>query len=287
MSDVNGFLPIIDTWPEYFENPYEGLGTTYERVLLHAIFEKIDRAYNIQSVLETPSFGMTGISGINSLWWGKHQKEIYLVDDNEARLDKIKKVWASLGFPFIPVLNNINQVPLEDDSVDLTWNFASLWFLQDLDYFAEQVKRVTRKVILISVPNHLGMGFLIRRGAARQLSQLNLQYCKPRVVRKAFEGQGWVLWDKGIFDVPPWPDIPMKKEDLFKRLGIEFLLKYLPQADDNSNGETPESILDYFSGKNPNLDKEILKYGIIEKAPRPFSTFWGHHRYFIFVKEGA
>jgi hypothetical protein len=57
--------PIDNNWKQYFEDFDEGLGTTYERFILHRYFEKIQSTCSIESVLEVPSFGMTGISGIN------------------------------------------------------------------------------------------------------------------------------------------------------------------------------------------------------------------------------
>ena len=285
MTDVNNFLPIIDTWESYFHDPYEGLGTTYERVLLHDIFAAVDRHCGIESVLETPSFGMTGISGINSLWWGKAGREVFLIDDDERRLDYVKAVWAKLGLPFTPVLSDINHIPFEPDSVDLVWNFASLWFLQDLEDFAAQARQVSRKAILISVPNNRGLGFLLRRRYAKTVPQINLDHCRPRRVKQAFAAEGWRLQDEGIFDVPPWPDIPMKKEDLLAKLKLDFLLELLPKKAEPEAGETAESILDFFSGKRSEMDREIMKYSFLERTPRPFKAVWGHHRYFTFVKD--
>ena len=62
-------LLINSIWKKYFNNRNEGLGTTYERFILHRYFESIKNRYSIQSVIEVPSFGMTGISDINSMWW--------------------------------------------------------------------------------------------------------------------------------------------------------------------------------------------------------------------------
>ena len=36
---ISTLLSILDTWPTYFENMDEGLGTTYERFILHRYFE--------------------------------------------------------------------------------------------------------------------------------------------------------------------------------------------------------------------------------------------------------
>jgi len=57
------------TWRDYFVEFYEGIGTTYERFVLHGIFEKIRNEFGVMTVLEGPAFGITGIPGINRMWW--------------------------------------------------------------------------------------------------------------------------------------------------------------------------------------------------------------------------
>ncbi len=61
-----------EDWKYYFETLHEGLGTTYERFVLHGYFNRIQDQYGVKTVLEAPVFGMTGISGINSVWWAVH-----------------------------------------------------------------------------------------------------------------------------------------------------------------------------------------------------------------------
>jgi hypothetical protein len=88
----------------------------------------------------------------------------------------------------------------------------------------------------------------------------------------------WRIVDRGFFDIPPWPDIAMKKEDLLKKVGLKRLLNKL-----NKQDESYLCILDYFSGKNKEMEKDILKYGFLENLPPIISRFWAHHQYFIFI----
>ena len=83
-------MSIIDTWEQYFSNNNEGLGTTYERFILHRYFEDISTSFAIKNILEVPSFGMTGISGINSMWWAKRGTDVTVVDRN-AKADRFDK----------------------------------------------------------------------------------------------------------------------------------------------------------------------------------------------------
>jgi len=280
----NNFLPILDTWPDYFINPDEGLGTTYERFILQHLFQEIDINFKIDSVLETPAFGMTGISGINSLWWSKAGKKVTLTDTEPDRLNRIQKVWIQLGLPVQTVLCSERELPFAAGSYDLVWNFASLWFLNDLDYFAVQVKNIAGKIIFICVPNARGLGFRLRKYFTRLPADLHLENIRPQRIRRVFDGQGWKLHKQGIFDVPPWPDIPMKKEDLMQKLHLGFLLKLVNRQDSSTPAGRQSNILDYFAGKNNNLEKEILRYSWFENFPKPFRLLWGHHLFFIFKK---
>ena len=37
------------------------------------------------------------------------------------------------------------------------------------------------------------------------------------------EELNWRIEETGYFDVPPWPDIAMKKEDLLRNLGLKWV----------------------------------------------------------------
>ncbi len=281
-AKTNTFLPILDTWETYFHHPDEGLGTTYERFILHRLFEKITANNSIDSVLEVPSFGMTGISGINSVWWAKAGKKVALLDWNLNRIRYIRKIWEELQIPLQLVYwKTETALPFKEDSFDLAWNFASLWFVEDLPNFAQELMRVSRKALLICVPNYTGLGYLIRKRYARLVKGLYLQNIHPRKIQASFSKNGWTLQESGIFDVPPWPDIAMKKEELFRKVGMGFLLKLFSRVAVSNDGETT-NVLSYYADRNRELEKEILKYAIFERPTGWWSKFWGHHRYFIF-----
>lgn len=285
-DNFNRFLPILDNWENYFSNPDEGLGTTYERFLLHKIFAGIDRKFTIRSVLEVPVFGMTGISGINSLWWAREGKNVTLIDDNSRRLELIKKVWQSLNMKAHTVHHeNFDELPVQTGSMDLVWNFAALWFIRDISTFSSQLKRISGKVILISVPNNRGIGYLVRKRYVQLPNGIYLNNLEPSTIKQHFSGNQWDLWDEGIFDIPPWPDIPMKKEDLLAQMRLGWILNLIKNHN-SSEQEDPKTILDYFSDRDAGMEKDILRFSFLENAPGVFQKIWGHHRYFIFVRSG-
>jgi len=283
-QNVSSFLSILNTWPSYFENWDEGLGTTYERFILHRYFEEIKKQNAVQTVLEAPSFGMTGLSGINSLWWAAQGIIPTVLDDDEQRIDQAQQVWKSIPLPVKFVHHALDeQLPFRNEQFDLSWNFASLWFVKDIRQFAAELMRVTRKVIFICVPNSNGIGYKLRYWMDKNRPD---DIYPQNIISKAFVpyfiGHNWKLQRKGYLDIPPWPDIAMKKEDMLRKAGLGFLVK--KKAGRQAQAKARTCIVDYFNGSRPQLANEIYKYGFLEKAPFPFKQIWAHHRYFIFSK---
>ncbi|MBT4332585.1 MAG: hypothetical protein HOD64_04840, partial [Candidatus Cloacimonetes bacterium] len=89
-------IPILKNWKRYFTNTDEGLGSSYERIILNNKLNQICKHFDISTVLEAPSFGFTGLSGINSVNLAKDGKQLTLLDNDESRITLIKKIWDDL-----------------------------------------------------------------------------------------------------------------------------------------------------------------------------------------------
>ncbi len=277
------FLPIINSWPEYFKTYDEGIGTTYERFILHKYFREIWDKYKIKNVIEVPSFGMTGISGINSMWWAKNGVETLIVDIDDTRTKLIKEVWQSTGLKadFLTT-NKYNSIPVSDSSFDLVWNFAALWFADNLHSFFRELDRISKKVIFICVPNNFGLGYKFRElTCSTNIPDFFPDNILPKRITSEAKSLNWTLEKKGYFDIPPWPDIPMKKEDMMRKIGLGFLVK---KRHDNGRPADIINILDFYSDARPDMEKEYYKLAFLESAPFPIKQLWGHHRYYIFSK---
>ena len=275
-------IDIITTWKKYFENHHEGLGTTYERFILHKYFCTMKDQYSIKRVIEVPSFGMTGVSGINSLWWAINKCHVTVIDNNQERIRYIRKLWDDRSFKGDIVYwpSEQERLPFDNNSFDLAWNFAALWFLKDLERFLIELTRITKRVIFLCVPNNSNPFFSLRKILSKNREILNLEYIRSSTIKNIMGQLNWMLIEQGYLDTPPWPDIAMNKEDLFGKLGIANILK-TGKGENNTNYI---SILDYFSGEKPEMEQQILKYDWLEDSPRFVQKFWAHHRYFIFEK---
>lgn len=272
-------IPIIESWQSYFEHMDEGLGSSYERIILNRKLNEIAETYGIKSVLETPCFGFTGISGINSISMAQNGMRVTILDHHRHRLEKIKRMWEMTDTEVEALFHeNYSQLPFEDDSFDMSWNFSALWFVKSLEDFLKELDRITKKVIFLCVPNRSGLGFISQRLLTKQQ---NKTYCydniKPKKIIPILKKLAWEQVESDYIDCPPWPDIGMSKEDFLKKFGLGSVV-----------GEKKDSfsILDFYSGKDPEFVNKMLAYSWFEqKAPGLVKLFWAHHRYYLFIKK--
>ncbi len=273
-------IPILRNWQHYFANPDEGLGSSYERIILNRKLAQICRTFDVSSVLEAPSFGFTGISGINSMNLAKEGKPVTIVDNNAERLQLIEKIWKKVELNLTSQhVENFSDLPFNDKTFDLSWNFSALWFVQELDSFLNELVRITRKVIFICVPNRTGIGYLSQKLSEKEdlKKELNEQFIFPEKFICLMRSRNWQLLDKGFIDCPPWPDIGMPKDDFLRKLGLGWLL-----PDQKQNNSI--SILNYYEGKDNKFPDKMLKHFWFEKnAPFLIKKFWAHHRFFVFI----
>ena len=271
-------VTISNCWEDYFQKPDEGLGTTYERFILHHYFSWLKDRYHIHAVLEAPSFGMTGVSGINSLWWASQGAKVTVVDQSSSRLEAIQNVWsgASLAAEFIYQSPTSALLPFGDGSFDLAWNFAALWHVKDGEKYLTELGRVAKRALFLCVPNKQNVCWMLRPHNAEEYE---LDHINSDWIISCVESRGWHLVKSGFFDVPPWPDIAMKKENMLKMVGLGRVAKSM-----ESRKAEGLCILDYFSGRSPTMEKEIMKYGFLERSPNWLKKWWAHHRFLLFEK---
>jgi hypothetical protein len=274
-------IPILHFWRNYFDNPDEGLGSSYERVIINNVLMEIITRFQVTSLLETPVFGFTGISGINSMQAAISGCKVRLLDDSRERAALISNLWDRCGLTCqMDVSEDFSKLEYNDKSFDLSWNFSAMWFVKDLELFLGELTRVTKKAILISVPNRYGLGYISQKMSGKEDLKrlLKEEHIIPERIIKTFSALGWKLLEQDYFDCPLWPDIGMPKAKFLSKFGLGFLL---PEKDAVAE---PLTILDYYTGKKPEFAEEMMKYSLLEQyAPKVFKRFWAHHFYLLFV----
>lgn len=276
-------LPIINSWQNYYPVAHEGLGSSYERIILNQLLLLLHEAGGFESALEAPCFGFTGISGINLVALAQRGCKVLLEDHDPLRAALIRKTWMQLDLPLQIRLNpGYTRLDYPDKSVDFGFNFSALWFVQDLPEFIAELCRVIRHSILISVPNRDGIGFKGQlKGYSRQeYPDLYPQHIDPKSIVWLMRKAGWHLVKQGYIDCPPWPDIGMSKEDfLYRKMGRDraYSDQQLKQH------KNPLSILPYYQGTDPGFASRMLRlYPFELLAPRFFKRIWAHHYYMLF-----
>lgn len=274
-------------WQHYMTDYNEGLGLVYERFVLNDFLLDLRRRYGVQSVLEAPLFGMAGVSGINSVALAQAGCRVTLVDDNAARLDGVQRIWRELALPVSLVqVRDWGRLPFADNTFDLTWQWAGLWYLADAQSLLQELARVSRQVVFVAMPNSWQLGYLVRkylldREFFAQIGQRE-GWTNMTVLRRLLHWEGVQIVEEGVLDVPPWPDTVMPASEVLAKLGIRSA-----RLQDQFTGEGwTWSTMAYYLGEQPELRNQVMRYAWLDRAALPWQVkaIWAHHRYLVGIK---
>lgn len=271
-------------WQNYLTDYNEGLGLVYERFVLNDFLEDLRRRHAIGSVLEAPIYGMAGVSGINSIPFAQAGCAVTLIDDTPDRAAQVRRIWAELGLH--PTITPISpdqwgSLPLPDNSVDLAWNWAALWYLPDAAALLREMARVSRKLVFVAMPNTLQVGYWMRKLLLDRafFPTIAERWVNIGRVRRTLAAAGVNIIATGVLDVPPWPDTVMPANEVLKKLGIRS-----KKLEDQFTGEGwAWSTMAYYTGAQPDLRQRVLKYAWLDHARLPWQikAIWAHHRWLL------
>ena len=270
------------TWKKYLSDYNEGLGLVYERLVLNDYLDDLLKAYDVQTVLEAPLFGMAGVSGINSVHLAQEGCEVTLVDVHAERLEGIKRIWRELSLPCRLILHeDLTHLPFDDDSFDLAWEWAALWYLPDAAALLAELVRVSKDLVFVAMPNKMQMGYWLRKYLVDKefFETVDERWVNMGLIKRTLKEQELKIIAEGVLDVPPWPDTVMPAAELLRRLGIKS--KKLERQ--FSGDDWQWSTMDYYLGKRPELKDIINGYAFLERIPLPWrlKVIWAHHRYVL------
>jgi hypothetical protein len=283
------------TWKRYLTDYNEGLGLVYERFVLNDFLLDLRQGHDIESVLEAPLFGMAGVSGINSVVLAQAGADVTLVDDHAERLAGVERIWGELDLPARFVHHaRWGQLPFPDDSFDLAWNWAALWYLSDGSpegaqrpaALLRELVRTSRRVVFVAMPNRVQVGYLLRKYALERdfVNHVDEQWADIGRVRRVLEESGLRIVRQGVLDVPPWPDTVMPASEVLRRVGIKS-----KKLEGQFSGDSWQwSTMAYYLGQQPDLYDRVMRYAWLDRAPIPWwiKAVWAHHRYVVGVKGG-
>lgn len=271
-------------WQHYLTDYNEGLGLVYERFVLNDFLLRLRAEHGLEAVLEAPLYGMAGVSGINSVALAEAGCDVTLADDNPVRLAGVQRIWRELGLPANLVLvRDWGALPFEDETFDLAWQWAGLWYLPDAQALIEELVRVSCDLVFIAMPNRWQVGYLMRKHL------LEPEFFERIGAREAWVNMnmikrllGWLnveIIDEGVLDVPPWPDTVMPAGQVLERLGVRS-----ERMQSQFSGDDWEwSTMAYYLGEQPDLRQRVMRYAWLDHAPLPWQvkSVWAHHRYVV------
>ena len=269
-------------WKKYLTDWNEGLGVVYERFVLNDYLDQIVDRHGVKTVLEAPLYGMAGVSGINSVRFAERGCSVTLVDGNQERLDGVAEIWQRLDLPVtLTYHEDFNRLPFDDNSFDLAWEWAGLWYLADAEALLKELVRVSRQLVLVAMPNNIQVGYLLRKYVIDRdfFPTVDEKWVQMGRIKKTLKAEGVSFVDEGVLDVPPWPDTVMPAAEVLKRLGIRS-----QKLNDQFTGEGwTWNTMAYYLGEQPDLRERVMKYAWLDHAPLPWQlkTIWAHHRYVL------
>jgi SAM-dependent methyltransferase len=271
-----------ERWRKYLTDYNEGLGLVYERLILNDYLDRLVSRHTIHTVLEAPIFGMAGVSGINSVRLAQRGCAVTLVDDHAERLQGIERIWGELNLRATFVHHtDFARLPFDDNSFDLTWEWAALWYLPNAEALLKELARVSRKLVFVAMPNRVQIGYLMRKYLLERdfVNYVDETWANIQRIKQVLRDAHVTCIDEGVLDVPPWPDTVMPAAQVLQRLGIRS-----KKLDAQFTGTSWNwSTMDYYLGRRPELKAQIDRYTFLERAPIPWQikAIWAHHRYVL------
>jgi len=244
-----------------------GIGVVYEQFMLNRLLCRIAKENGVASALEFPLRGMAGLTGINSIGLADMGVRVTLAD-KEEHIATAKAAWQKAKRKANLVEIETGKLPFGNSEFDLSYNFAALWHLGNPEAVIGEMCRVSRNVVLVCMPNPLNPVFQARRFAG--MLPAGHAWADNRRIARGLEDNGFTVVEKGLLDIPPWPDtvVPIKKLVPFGK---------------GKKGAWRWSMLDYYSGKSPGLKEKAERFAFIEDSslPRFVKALWAHHAYVV------
>ncbi len=275
-------IQLEPTWKKYLTDWNEGLGVVYERFVLNDYLDGLLDRFNIQTVLEAPLYGMAGVSGINSVRLAERGCAVTLVDNHWERLNGVTKIWARLNLPARFVYHpDFLTLPFADNSFDLAWEWAGLWYLPNGAALLKELARVSRRLVLVAMPNSWQVGYWLRKYVIDRdfFPTVDERWVQMKRIKQTLRAAGISFIDEGVLDVPPWPDTVMPAAEVLKRLGIRSQTLNQQFTGEGWTWNT----MAYYLHEQPDLRERVMKYAFLDHAPLPWQVkaIWAHHRYVL------
>jgi len=275
------FKKMISLAPE--KTMDEGIGTKYERLVMEDWFEELSKERHIESVLEYPCDGITGLLGVNSLIFVRDGKKVTLCNPFPEMLEATRMIWSKLGFNEVDIvpLDGDGNLPFPDNTFDLVWNFCMMERYKDPNELVREMGRVSRGYVLLMTQNWNNWGTNLHKAYHSYKKELWDHGYKPYMlfdgIRKAVKSADLEIVEEGGIDIPPIIDTwntPIRGvlQSFLKVFGKKW--EYKHQEVDNSAQKKGSRTIYFF-------------YGMEKRLPVFFKKYQAHHIYILAKKRSA
>lgn len=262
-----------------------GLGTTYERIAVARLLAGLADRYAISDVLEGPTDGITGISGLNSIPLAQRGASVELVLGSPSEVVLAERAWETLGLSDRVTIRAADgdSLGVEPRSYDLVWNFNSLPMVASADALLDEMCEASREFVMVFVSNTWNYGFPIHRlhhrVAGEPWSHGNISVMNTRMVSDRLAKRGFKVIERLLVDTPWWPDIDSPIEEVAATF-LPFLKRFVSGSKRLERYTWTVDTLPYFDEqRRAQLLSDIEKHFAIENTGfRPLKLFFAHHR---------
>jgi hypothetical protein len=259
----------------------EGIGTVYERIVIDRYFDSLMDRFSIDSVLESPADGVTGIPGINSLEFARKGKQVFLTNPSDLMLENASRVWEKHGLRDMVEFTKaeVDSLPYPDAKFDLVWNYCMFERFEYPEVLVKEMLRVSGKYLMIMTQNFWNLGTFVH-WIYHKVHKLKWDHGhKPLMtfkgIRKCLRSFDLEIVEEGAIDTPPWMDtwdMPLRGEikKILSPLGFKWEWKV--ESEDKPEKEQKKGIIDHLADVENNL-------------PEWFNCFQTHHLYILCRKK--
>jgi hypothetical protein len=260
-----------------FYTEREGFGASYRRFMMARLFWRLVDEEGVRSVCEAPCGAYESemeLVGANSLPFAVKGCEVTFINESDEVLNEARQLCRDNGILQSArfIASPLTAVPVPDDSFDLVWNFIATPTLADPYRYLLEMRRITKRFLLLVSPNAANYGYPIHR-AANALSGTKDKFGSPEwfrigYVRRHLRSLGMKMAEEGPIDIPPWP-------------GFEGLIPLLKRLHRPSLGGSTEAQED-----PETVAMAMRKYSLIEasRLPRTLKYVFAHLFYLLAEK---
>ncbi len=187
----------------------EVFGVTYDRYVLLQLHRLLTRNLSLQTIAEMPSHGAKAAGSLYSIGFGLAGCRVTLVNPEMEMLYG----WEELGISHAVATAekiDVYRTGFPNDAFDLTWNFVTWTELADPARYLIEMKRISKKYVLLVTCNNFQPGYPWHRFLHMMFgfpwNHGQVRYNHITTVKKLLRSSGLKVVEYGAIDTPGWPD---------------------------------------------------------------------------------